>query len=210
MDLYAAAYTGCCLCSWGLFLTGPFLRGFTDDPQIYKMSCEYTRIVLCFSIGSMYHLYSEKLFQATGSMILPMIFQGVGAIFNIILDPILIFGWFGLPAMGVQGGGDCHRGLSDSGRDFVHDFFVKKCRAIPICLKGFRPDKTMLWKIYTVGIPSAIMHVPAVPVGCGVKFRAGGFFRHGDCSCSACILKSRPLCTCRLMGHTGYASHYEL
>lgn len=153
----------CCGIHWllfvlmGLFLTGPFLRGFTDDPQIYKMSCEYTRIVLCFSIGSMYHLYSEKLFQATGSMILPMIFQGVGAIFNIILDPILIFGWFGLPAMGVQGAAIATVASQILAGILSMIFFVKKCRAIPICLKGFRPDKTMLWKIYTVGIPSAIM-----------------------------------------------------
>ena len=42
----------------GIFVTGPFLQGFTNNPQVYKMSCEYTQIVLCFSIGSMYHLYA--------------------------------------------------------------------------------------------------------------------------------------------------------
>lgn len=149
----------------GLFLTGPFLRGFTDDPQIYKMSCEYTQIVLCFSIGGMYHLYSEKLFQATGSMILPMIFQGVGAVFNIILDPILIFGWFGLPAMGVPGAAIATVASQILAGILSMVFFVKKCKEIPICLKGFRLDKNMLRKIYTVGIPSAIMmSLPSVLV----------------------------------------------
>ena len=149
----------------GLFLTGPFLRGFTDNPEIYKMSCQYTRIVLCFSIGSMYHLYSEKLFQATGNMVLPMIFQGVGAVFNIILDPILIFGWFGLPAMGVSGAAIATVASQILAGILSMTFFVKKCKEVPICLKGFRLDKTMLWKIYTVGIPSAIMmSLPSVLV----------------------------------------------
>lgn len=149
----------------GLFLTGPFLRRFTDNPEIYKMSCQYTRIVLCFSIGSMYHLYSEKLFQATGNMVLPMIFQGVGAVFNIILDPILIFGWFGLPAMGVSGAAIATVASQILAGILSMTFFVKKCKEVPICLKGFRLDKTMLWKIYTVGIPSAIMmSLPSVLV----------------------------------------------
>lgn len=87
----------------GLFGSEPFLRMFTDDPEILQMSVNYTRIVICLSFGSLYHIFIEKLFQAVGNMVVPMILQGVGAIVNIILDPILIFGMFGLPAMGVTG-----------------------------------------------------------------------------------------------------------
>ncbi|WP_273715228.1 polysaccharide biosynthesis C-terminal domain-containing protein, partial [Leuconostoc mesenteroides] len=61
------------------------------------------RIVICLSFGSLYHIYIEKLFQAVGNMFVPMILQGVGAIVNIVLDPILIFGLLGLPALGVTG-----------------------------------------------------------------------------------------------------------
>ena len=174
----------CCGIHWllfvlmGLFLTGPFLRGFTDDPQIYKMSCEYTRIVLCFSIGSMYHLYSEKLFQATGSMILPMIFQGVGAIFNIILDPILIFGWFGLPAMGVQGAAIATVASQIPAGILSMIFFVKNSHLPERLPSGQNHAVENLYRGNSLGY----YDVPAVPVGCGVKFRAGGFFRHGDCS----------------------------
>ena len=149
----------------GLFITGPFLRNFTDSPQIYEMSCQYTQIVLCFSIGSMYHLYAEKLFQATGSMVLPMIFQGAGAIFNIILDPIFIFGWFGIPAMGVTGAAIATVASQIFAAALSMVFFLKKCTSVRIHLKGFRFEKNMLWKIYTVAIPSAIMmSLPSVLV----------------------------------------------
>ena len=149
----------------GLFVTGPFLKNFTDSPQIYEMSCQYTQIVLCFSIGSMYHLYAEKLFQATGSMVLPMIFQGAGAIFNIILDPIFIFGWFGIPAMGVQGAAIATVASQILAAALSMVFFLKKCTSVRIHLKGFRFEKNMLWKIYTVAIPSAIMmSLPSVLV----------------------------------------------
>lgn len=149
----------------GIFVTGPFLQGFTNSPEIYEMSCQYTRIVLCFSIGSMYHLYAEKLFQATGSMVLPMIFQGVGAILNIILDPIFIFGWFGIPAMGVQGAAIATVASQIFAAVLSMVFFLKKCTAVRICLKDFRMEKTMIGKLYTVGIPSAIMmSLPSVLV----------------------------------------------
>lgn len=149
----------------GIFVTGPFLQGFTNSPEIYEMSCQYTRIVLCFSIGSMYHLYAEKLFQATGSMVLPMIFQGLGAVLNIILDPIFIFGWFGIPAMGVQGAAIATVASQIFAAVLSMVFFLKKCTAVRICLKGFRMEKTMIGKLYTVGIPSAIMmSLPSVLV----------------------------------------------
>ena len=149
----------------GLFVTGPFIGNFTDSPQIYEMSCQYTQIVLCFSIGSMYHLYAEKLFQATGSMVLPMIFQGAGAIFNIILDPIFIFGWFGIPAMGVKGAAIATVASQILAAALSMIFFLKKCTSVRIHLKGFRFEKNMLWKIYTVAIPSAIMmSLPSVLV----------------------------------------------
>ena len=149
----------------GLFVTGPFLSNFTSNPQIYKMSCQYTQIVLCFSVGSMYHLYAEKLFQSTGSMVLPMIFQGVGAILNIILDPVFIFGWFHIPAMGVQGAAIATVASQIFAAGISMIFFLKKCTPIQIRLKGFHFEKKMLWKIYTVGIPSAIMmSLPSVLV----------------------------------------------
>lgn len=141
----------------GIFLARPFLSAFTDSPKILDMSCQYTQTVLFFSIGIMYHLYSEKLFQATGNMIMPMLFQGLGAILNILLDPILIFGWFGFPAMGVQGAAIATVSAQILAAALSLTFFLKKCHSIKLHLKGFRLDSAILKKIYMVGIPSAIM-----------------------------------------------------
>lgn len=87
----------------GMFLTKPFLRMFTNDPEIFKWGYEYGVIVMCCSIGILYQLVLEKMYQAIGSMIIPMVLQIVGCIINIVLDPIFIFGGFGIPAMGVVG-----------------------------------------------------------------------------------------------------------
>ena len=113
----------------GLFGSEPFLHMFTNDPEILQMSVNYTRIVICLSFGSLYHIFIEKLFQAVGNMVVPMILQGVGAIVNIILDPILIFGMFGLPAMGVTGAAVAVLLSSDqNGNSYYPKRYEDRCR----------------------------------------------------------------------------------
>ena len=77
-------------------------------------------------------------------MILPMIFQGVGAMLNIVLDPVFIFGWFGIPAMGVQGAAIATVASQIFAAALSMVFFLKKCTSVRICLKGFRIKKCML------------------------------------------------------------------
>ncbi|WP_249029077.1 MATE family efflux transporter [Tannockella kyphosi] len=87
----------------GLFVTAPFFQLFTDSASVYQGAIVYGRIVLICAIGQHMHLFVEKMFQATGNMIIPMLLQLVGACINLILDPILIFGYFGMPALGIMG-----------------------------------------------------------------------------------------------------------
>ena len=84
---------------YGAFFTTPFFRMFESDPEIVQMGDTYISICCIFSFGLFVEISLEKILQATGNMIWPMIFQLVGAVSNIILDPILIFGMFGMPAM---------------------------------------------------------------------------------------------------------------
>ena len=97
------------LCTWalfavyGAFFSTPFFQLFESDPEIIQMGSTYISICCVFSFGVFVEITLEKTLQATGNMIWPMIFQLIGAVTNIILDPILIFGYFGLPAMGVAG-----------------------------------------------------------------------------------------------------------
>ena len=83
----------------GIFVTRPFLAMFTKNDSIVDLACDYTYIVLCLSFGCLLQIAFEKIFQGIGEMKITMIFLATGAIINIILDPIFIFGLH----MGVRG-----------------------------------------------------------------------------------------------------------
>lgn len=87
----------------GFACSGPFFRTQTDVPGIVEAGTTYCTICLGFSVGIFYQFCFERFLQATGRTSLSMITQVSGALINIVLDPILIFGLFGLPAMGVKG-----------------------------------------------------------------------------------------------------------
>ena len=87
----------------GLFFIEPFFRLFTDSAEVLSLGVSYTRIVVFLSCGTIFHITVEKIFQSVGRMVFPMLLQAAGAVINILLDPILIFGLFGFPAMGVEG-----------------------------------------------------------------------------------------------------------
>ena len=141
----------------GIFGSEAFFKSQTDIAEIIEHGTVYTKICSCFSIGLFVQLFFERMLQATGKTIYSMFTQGLGAIINIILDPILIFGWFGLPAMGVAGAayatviGQICAGIL--GVILNH----KVNKEIHINLKGFKPDFAIIRQIYGIGIPSIIM-----------------------------------------------------
>lgn len=87
----------------GLFFAEPFFRSQTDIEEIIVYGKQYLTICCCLSFGIFTQLMFERMLQATGKTIYTMYTQGVGAIINIALDPVLIFGLFGLPKMGISG-----------------------------------------------------------------------------------------------------------
>ena len=87
----------------GILFSEKFFNTITTDPDIRKEGIPYLSIITIFSIGFFVETTFEKMMQATGKSIGSMITQLSGAIFNIIFDPILIFGLFGFPAMGTKG-----------------------------------------------------------------------------------------------------------
>ena len=88
---------------FGLFGAGWFYRIQTDNEEICQMGISYLSVICIFSFGQIYQLVLEKLLQSTGRTSYTMVTQLTGAILNIILDPIMIFGYFGVPAMGTAG-----------------------------------------------------------------------------------------------------------
>lgn len=141
----------------GIFAVRFFFETQTADAEIIEYGVEYLSIICCFSCGLYAQFVFERLLQATGKTFYSMIIQGVGAIINIILDPILIFGLLGFPKMGVAGAaaatviGQCVAGC-------VGLFFnLKKNHEIQLKFKGFKPDGEVIKNIYVVGVPSIIM-----------------------------------------------------
>lgn len=141
----------------GVFFVDPFYRSQTDIEEIVRYGKEYLSVCCCFSFGVFTQVMFERLLQATGKTIYSMITQGVGAIVNIILDPIMIFGLFGFPKMGVTGAaaatviGQIVAGILAVWMNHTRNHEVR------IQMKGFRPELPVIGQIYGIGVPSIIM-----------------------------------------------------
>ncbi len=141
----------------GLFFVESFYRSQTDIEEIIVFGKEYMTVCCCMSFGVFIQLMFERMLQATGKTIYSMYTQGAGAIVNIILDPILIFGKFGLPRMGVTGAAAATViGQMVAGVLGIY-FNQKKNQEVRIQMKGFRPARDIIVQIYEIGIPSIIM-----------------------------------------------------
>ncbi len=144
------------------FITSQLKNAPTSDPAALALISgygnDYLRIICLFSLGVFLQINAERLLQATGRTFFSMISQATGAIINIILDPILIFGYFGLPAMGVAGAayatiiGQC------IGAALALTFNLVKNTDIHLHVSEiFKPQADIVKEIYFVGIPSILM-----------------------------------------------------
>lgn len=140
----------------GVFLSGPFFRLYTDDPELLRMGTVYLRICIGLCLPTFILTYCEKVLQATGDTIHPMIIQASGAIFNIILDPILIFGYFGFPAMGISGAA-LATVLGQAFAMVMGIVFVKRDRYVPIRFSKVSYNRQCASDILKVGLPSVVM-----------------------------------------------------
>lgn len=141
----------------GFFFSKPFISAFTDDAQVVSMGTSYLSIVMIFSMSCFIQVNCEKTLQATGNMIWPMIFQLLGAITNIILDPIFIFGFFGVPAMGVTGAAIATVIGQFVAMSFSIFILIYKKHEVQINIRGFHPSPRIISSIYKVGTPSIVM-----------------------------------------------------
>ena len=141
----------------GLTVVKPFYAGQTTDQEIFAYGYEYLTVVCCFSLGMYAQFIFERLLQSTGKTIFTMFTQGTGAIINIILDPILIFGYFGLPAMGVAGAAVATVIGQIVAAVLAFIINQKKNKEIHLDFRAFKPDVKIIGTIYAVGIPSIIM-----------------------------------------------------
>ncbi len=141
----------------GLFATRAFYLSQTDDVQIVEYGVQYLSIACSCSFGLFAQFVFERLLQSTGRTFYIMITQGTGAIINIILDPIFIFGLFGVPEMGVAGAAVATVTGQVIAGTIALVINFKKNTDISIRLKGFRPEREIVAQIYKIGVPSMIM-----------------------------------------------------
>lgn len=134
-----------------------FFLSQTENTQIVRFGTEYLSIITIFSFGMFIQMTYERLLQSTGRTFYTMITQGTGAIINIILDPILIFGLFGMPKLEVAGAAVATVAGQIIAMFLAIYFNKKKNLDIDIRMKGFRPNAATIRGIYQVGIPSIIM-----------------------------------------------------
>ena len=155
--IFLAAMGALAFLLFGLFASRIYFASQTDDPVIIEYGVQYLQICTIFSFGIFGEMVLERILQSTGRTIYNMFSQGLGAIVNIIMDPIMIFGLLGFPAMGIRGAAAATV-LGQILAMFLSLFFnLKKNTDVSIDMRGFKPHGRTIKVIYAVGVPSIIM-----------------------------------------------------
>ena len=166
---------------FGIFFTRVYATSQSaGDIVLADYTYQYTAVVCIGSLGVFIQVLSERLLQSTGRSLLSMVTQATGAIVNIILDPILIFGWLGLPEMGVFGAavatviGQCVAAVLGI---FLNVFYNKD---IIIKIKNFLPDISLIKEILTISIPAVFMQAIGTVMTLSMNNILLGFERVGE------------------------------
>lgn len=137
------------------FLPKIYYQAQSNDPQIVEYGIEYLSIIMRFSGVLYFQIIMERILSSTGQTFFTMLAQSVGAITNIVLDPIFIFGLFGLPAMGVKGAAIAT--ICGQTVGAICGWIFNKRFNPEVVIQKIRPRLDMIKRIYVVGIPSIIM-----------------------------------------------------
>jgi len=141
---------------FGICGSGIYIRSQTSNTEIAQMGTDYLRICCIFSFGMSFFAVFEKLLQSTGHSVYSTVAQISGAVTNIVLDPIMIYGWFGLPSMGVKGA--AYATVTGQIVSFAVAliFHLKVNTVISMKMKYFMPSAKIIKMIYSIGLPAII------------------------------------------------------
>lgn len=155
--LFLAALSCLVFTVLGLTCSNLFYRIQTDIPSIVNYGTDYLTICCGLSVGIFAGITLDRVLQATGRTFLTMITMATGAIINIILDPILIFGLFGFPRMEVAGAALATVISQILSSCLSLAFNLKRNPDVQFSFRGFRPSKAIIGSIYSIGVPSIAM-----------------------------------------------------
>ena len=139
-----------------LFVTVPFIGKYTNDPIVYEYGVTYMRYVMGLSFFTAMEMILTKIMQAAGNMLAAMACTLTGAITNLLLDPVLIFGLFGMPKLGVKGAAIATV-IGQALAFMLSIYFLKRQSAIKIQIKGHHINRRTIKEIYAVGLPAIVM-----------------------------------------------------
>lgn len=141
---------------FGLFGTEIYVKSQTSNNQVIQMASQYLRICCVASFGIVFYSLYEKIIQATGRTVYTTIAQVSGAVLNMVLDPILIYGLCGLPTMGVQGAALAT--VLGQILSFILDFYfhLKFDHEIENKISYLKPQIRIIKEIYSIGLPAII------------------------------------------------------
>lgn len=155
--LFLALLSSIAFMLFGIFGVRSFFAAFVQGGEVMRMGIEYTSIVSIASMGIFFSVTGERLLQATGITVYSMYGQMAGAITNIVLDPIFIFGLLGAPRLGAAGAAIATVIGQVVSMVLMLYFNITKNHEINLSLKGFVPDRKIILEIYRIGLPSIFM-----------------------------------------------------
>ena len=165
----------------GLVMARPFMEFFAPgQPQVITYGAQYLSIVIGASLGVCMQFAGERTLQATGNSVGPMLIQGIGAVINLILDPLLIFGIGPFPRLEVAGAA-LATVLGQLVGMAVGLVMVRRSGQNRLSFRGFRPDGAVIGTILRVGIPAALVQALATVMNLGMNlilplFTSSGVF----------------------------------
>ena len=165
----------------GVGLAPVFMELFAPgQPQVIDYGIQYLSIVTGASVGICMQFAGERTLQATGNTVGPMVIQGIGAVINLILDPLLIFGIGPFPRMEVAGAA-LATVLGQVVGMVVGLCMVRRSSIVRLSFRGFRPDSAIIRTMFRVGVPAILVQALATVMNLGMNlilplFTASGVF----------------------------------
>lgn len=180
----------------GITLARPFMGLFAPgQPQVITYGAQYLSIVIGASVGVCMQFAGERTLQATGNTVGPMIIQGIGAVVNLILDPLLIFGIGPFPRLEVAGAAIATV-LGQLVGMTVGLVMVRRNSLVRLSFRGFRPDGAIIGPILRVGIPASLVQALATVMNLGMNLILP-CSPPPACSSWGPTSSSSPSCSCR-------------
>ncbi|MCR5808157.1 MAG: MATE family efflux transporter [Clostridiales bacterium] len=163
----------------GLTIVRPFFRIFTNDPEVTRLGVSYLSVCMIAGLGLFIHLGFDRILQSMGKTWLSMAAQLAGAVTNIVFDPLLIFGLWGFPKMGIAGAAVATVTGQWVSMVIAALIVIKGEHEITISFRHFRPNLRSIAEIYRVGAPSIVMQGIGSVMNTGMNFVLSRFLTDG-------------------------------